>query len=48
LADGAKRFQAWATPFSRAVFAAAGFALTQTSTEPFAGVEFERYRFERG
>jgi N-acetylglutamate synthase-like GNAT family acetyltransferase len=47
-AGGAKRFRAWATPFSRAVFEAAGFALTRTVSEPFAGVEFERYRFERG
>ena len=47
-ADGAKRFEAWATPFSRAVFEGAGFALTRTVTEPFAGVEFERYRVERG
>ncbi len=47
-ADGAKRLEAWATPFSRAVFEAAGFALTRTVSEPFAGVEFERFRFERG
>ena len=47
-ADGATRFAAWATPFSRPVFEAAGFALTQTVTAPFAGVVFERYRVERG
>lgn len=46
-AGGAQRFQAWATPFSRRVFEAAGFALTRTVSEPFANVEFERYRFER-
>ena len=47
-ADGAKRFAAWVTPFSRPVFLAAGFALTRTVTEPFAGTLFERYRVERG
>ena len=47
-AQGAKRFAAWATPFSRPVFLAAGFAVTQTVTAPFAGVVFERYRLERG
>ena len=46
--DGATRFAAWATPFSRPVFLAAGFALTQTVEAPFAGVMFERYRVERG
>ena len=45
--DGASRFAAWATPFSRPVFEAAGFALTQTVTAPFAGVVFERYRVQR-
>ena len=46
-ADGAQRFAAWATPFSRPVFEAAGFVLTQTVDAPFAGVVFERYRVER-
>jgi N-acetylglutamate synthase-like GNAT family acetyltransferase len=47
-AEGATRFAAWVTPFSRPVFLAAGFSLTQTVTAPFAGVVFERYRVERG
>ena len=47
-AEGARRFAAWATPFSRPVFERSGFALTQTVTEPFAGMMFERYRVERG
>ena len=47
-AEGATRFAAWVTPFSRPVFLAAGFALTQTVEAPFAGVMFERYRVERG
>jgi putative acetyltransferase len=47
-ASGARRFEAWATPFSRPVFEAAGFVLVQTVTAPFAGVMFERYRVERG
>ena len=47
-ADGATRFAAWVTPFSRPLFLAAGFALTRTVTEPFAGTLFERYRVERG
>ena len=46
--EGATRFAAWATPFSKPVFLAAGFALTQTVNAPFAGVMFERYRVERG
>ena len=46
--EGATRFAAWATPFSKPVFLAAGFALAQTVTAPFAGVLFERYRVERG
>ena len=45
---GATRFAAWVTPFSRPVFLAAGFALTQTVSEPFEGTLFERYRVERG
>jgi GNAT superfamily N-acetyltransferase len=44
----AMRFAAWVTPFSRPVFLATGFALTQTVEAPFAGVMFERYRVERG
>jgi N-acetylglutamate synthase-like GNAT family acetyltransferase len=47
-AEGARRFAAWATPFSRPVFEAAGFVLTRTVSAPFAGVVFERYRVERG
>ena len=47
-AEGVSRFAAWVTPFSRPVFLAAGFALTQTVEAPFAGVMFERYRVERG
>ena len=45
---GATRFAAWVTPFSRPLFLAAGFALTQTVQAPFAGAMFERYRVERG
>jgi putative acetyltransferase len=47
-ADGAVRFAAWATPFGRAVFEAAGFVLARVVSEPFAGTLFERYRVERG
>ena len=47
-AEGARRFAAWVTPFSRPLFLAAGFELAQTVTAPFAGVMFERYRVERG
>ena len=47
-AAGATRFAAWVTPFSRPLFLAAGFALTQTVAAPFAGTLFERYRVERG
>ena len=47
-AAGATRFAAWVTPFSRPLFLAAGFALTQTVQAPFAGAMFERYRVERG
>ena len=46
-AAGATRFAAWATPFSRPVFLAAGFRLTQSVAAPFAGTLFERYRVER-
>ena len=44
---GATRFAAWVTPFSRPLFLAAGFVLTQTVQAPFAGAMFERYRVER-
>ena len=47
IAEGATRFAAWATPFSRPVFQAAGFVETQTVTAPFAGTLFQRYRLER-
>lgn len=46
--EGATRFAAWVTPFSKPVFLAAGFTLAQTVQAPFAGVMFERYRVERG
>lgn len=46
-AGGAARFAAWATPFSRPVFLAAGFAQTQTVTAPFSGTLFQRHRLER-
>jgi len=46
--EGATRFAAWVTPFSKPVFLAAGFTLAQTVDAPFAGVMFERYRVERG
>ena len=46
-ADGAGRLAAWATPFSRSVFEAAGFVLVRTVSEQFAGTLFERYRVER-
>jgi putative acetyltransferase len=46
--DGVTRCAAWATPFSRPVFIAAGFVLAQTVSAPFAGTLFERYRVERG
>ena len=46
-AAGAARFAAWATPFSRPVFEAAGFVLVRTVSEPFGGTLFERYRVER-
>jgi putative acetyltransferase len=47
LAEGATRFAAWATPFSRPLFQAAGFVETQTVTAPFAGTLFRRHRLER-
>ena len=46
--EGATRFAAWVTPFSKPVFLAAGFRLAQTVRAPFAGVMFERYRVEKG
>lgn len=46
-AEGTTRFAAWVTPFSRPVFEAAGFVLTETVMAPFAGTLFERYRVER-
>jgi putative acetyltransferase len=46
--EGARRYAAWATPFSRPVFEGAGFVLAQTLTAPFAGAMFERHRVERG
>ena len=46
--EGATRHAAWVTPFSKPVFLAAGFTLTQTVQAPFAGVMFERYRVEKG
>ena len=46
-ADGATRFAAWATPFSKPVFLAAGFAETETVTAPFAGTLFQRHRLQR-
>jgi len=46
--EGATRFAAWVTPFSKPVFLAAGFGLAQTVQAPFAGVMFERYRVEKG
>ena len=45
--EGATRFAAWVTPFSRPVFIAAGFRLAETVQAPFAGTMFERYRVER-
>lgn len=41
---GVARFQAWATPFSRAVFERAGFRLQAVVREPFGGVLFDRLR----
>jgi GNAT superfamily N-acetyltransferase len=46
--EGTARLAAWATPFGRPVFIAAGFELVQTVSAPFAGTLFERYRVERG
>ncbi len=43
-AAGARRFVAWATPFSKPVFERAGFQLERIVAEPYQGVLFERYR----
>lgn len=43
-AAGVDSFSAWATPFSRPVFARAGLLLVATVAEPYQGVIFERYR----
>ena len=45
--EGATRHAAWATPFSKPVFLAAGFVLAQTVQAPYRGVMFERYRVEK-
>lgn len=47
-ARGVQHFAAWATPFSRPVFARAGLVLVRTVVEDFQGVAFERYRVEGG
>lgn len=47
-ARGVRRFAAWATPFSRPVFARAGLGLVRTVVEDYQGVPFERYRVEGG
>lgn len=44
LGRGAERFEAWATPFSRALFAHAGMPLAAAVQGEFKGVMFERYR----
>lgn len=41
---GLVRFEAWVTPLSRPVFERAGFVLTKTVTETYAGLSFERFR----
>jgi N-acetylglutamate synthase-like GNAT family acetyltransferase len=43
-AAGARRFEAWATPFSKPVFERAGLRLERVVTEPYQGVLFDRYR----
>lgn len=43
-AAGARRFEAWATPFSKPVFERAGFQLERIVAEPYQGVVFERFR----
>lgn len=47
-AAGVRRFEVWATPFSRPLFERAGFTLHEVRTEPYQGVVFERYRLHRG
>lgn len=42
--QGAVRFEAWATPFSRRVFERAGLTLERIASEPYQGVVFERFR----
>jgi putative acetyltransferase len=42
--SGARRFEAWATPFSRPLFERAGLTLQQVVREPYQGVLFERFR----
>lgn len=44
---GARRFAAWATPFSKPVFERAGFVLERVVREPYQGVLFDRYRLRR-
>jgi len=43
-AAGVRRFEAWATPFSKPVFERSGFRLERMVAEPYQGVLFERYR----
>lgn len=43
-AQGARQAAAWATPFSRGLFARAGMPLVQTVQGEFKGLMFERYR----
>jgi putative acetyltransferase len=42
--SGARRFEAWATPFSRPLFERAGLTLQQVVSEPYQSVLFERFR----
>lgn len=42
--NAARRFEAWATPFSRPLFERAGFALERVAREPYQGVVFDRFR----
>lgn len=41
---GARRFEAWATPFSKPLFERAGLRLERVVAEPYQGVVFERFR----
>jgi N-acetylglutamate synthase-like GNAT family acetyltransferase len=43
-AEGVRHVAAWATPFSRPLFAAAGLPLQEVVRAPFNGEVFERYR----